>query len=95
MHLNWYLHKLSGSQVFIRQPGRQDQVQYLNIDQEVTTLAHLASPHHGAVVLGTTSHLLVYNTEENKIIMTKEVSTSFLLIVSILNMHSFYRWRMV
>ena len=64
------------SKVFIRHasPVQQDQIQYLNIDQNITALC--SHPEHpAAVVLGTTSHLLIYDIAENKTVMSKEVQS--------------------
>lgn len=62
------------TQVFVRHAStvQQDQIQYLNIDQNITALCNHPQ-HPAAVVLGTTSHLLIYDIAENKTIMSKEV----------------------
>lgn len=66
--------KIGSSKVFVRHtnPVQQDQIQYLNIDQRITALCN-HPVHHAAVVMGTTSHLLIYDIAENRTIMSKEV----------------------
>ena len=51
---------------------QQDQIQYLNIDQKITALCS-HHQHQTVVAMGTTSHLLIYDIAENKIIASKEV----------------------
>ena len=64
-------------------PIQQDQIQYLNIDQNITALCnHHQSP--AAVVMGTTSHLLIYDISENRIIMSKEVRIRLAIVFTIL-----------
>lgn len=72
MNVMW---KTRSSKVFVRhaKPVQQDQIQYLNIDQKITALCNHPL-HHAAVVLGTTSHLLIYDIAENRTIMSKEVN---------------------
>lgn len=63
--------------MFIQQSGhhQEGEIQYLNMDQEVTAVHEFkcGTSDHGSIVLGTISHLLVYNIHENKTTMTKEV----------------------
>lgn len=65
---------MGGFQVFIRRNGvaEQEQVQYLNIDQEVNAICHDAK-HPTLVALGTASHLLIYDVADNKIVTSREV----------------------
>jgi len=65
-------------QVFIRRLscGDDQLVQYLNIDQEITALCHLAQ-HSTVAIVGTASHLISYDTQDNKILINKEVNHRF------------------
>ncbi|XP_057373996.1 Bardet-Biedl syndrome 2 protein-like isoform X1 [Daphnia carinata] len=69
-----YVGATSANKVFVRHtnPVQQDQIQYLNIDQRITALCN-HPVYHAAVVIGTTSHLLVYDIAENRTMMSKEI----------------------
>lgn len=60
--------------VFVRLASsiQHDQIQYLNIDQKITALCS-HQQHHTVVAMGTTSHLLIYDIADNKIITSREV----------------------